>query len=255
MDPADRFSNGPYSSDGNAETCSAGSKPMCGRIVWVWDAALARWVQHYDDKPSADVQHVLEKRRYNVPPASHLPVLIPTGSGTGTKVEVARWGFPIPARPNGVFNTRIETAAESPMWRGMLGKTHCVFPATGFYEWKRTKGRRSMPYFIHRKDGEPLAFAGLHGWREVAGRRERCGSIVTCAPNPFMAELHDRMPVILERAGVDAWLRPEAGLDAALDLAVPAGDVLTRHEVTTDVNSTANDEPRLMEPVAQRRLF
>jgi putative SOS response-associated peptidase YedK len=235
---------------------------VCGRIVWVWDKVLARWVQHYDDAPSQDVRHVLEKRRYNVPPASHLPVILPRDAASAARgpdrfeVTVARWGFPIPARPNGVFNTRIETAAESPLWRGMLGVTHCVFPATAFYEWKRVNGKRSTPYFIHRKDGAPLALAGLRGSRTVRGRQELCGSIVTCAPNAFMAELHDRMPVVLEADAVASWLRPErAGLEAVLDLAVPGGDVLERHEVTRDVNSTANDEPRLVEPVAQRRLF
>lgn len=226
---------------------------MCGRIVWVWDTALQQWVQHYDDAPNAEVRHVLEKKRYNVPPASHLPVLVPGPAGDGARVTVARWGFPIPQRPNGVFNTRIESAGDSPLWGPLLGRSHCVFPVSGFYEWRREGGKRATPYFICRRDGRPLALAGLTQVRRVGDRDELCGSIVTCTPNLFMAELHDRMPVILEDDDVPAWLGSSA--HAVERLAVPAGDVLARHEVTKDVNSSANDEPRLMEPVRQQRLF
>src|SRR5205085_793248 len=107
--------------------------------------------------------HVVEKQRYNVPPSSFLPFLLGHRDG-GAEVVVAHWGFPIPQRPGGVFNTRIETASGSPMWRSMLGHSHGLLVAKGFYEWDHN-GPQRTPYFIHRADGEPMLMAALVGRR------------------------------------------------------------------------------------------
>ncbi|MGQ0535987.1 MAG: SOS response-associated peptidase [Methanobacteriota archaeon] len=228
---------------------------MCGRVVWVWDPETGELIRRYDDRAYDDpeIRRVLEKMRYNVPPASHLPVIL--GGREGAKVAVARWGFPIPDRPNGVFNTKIETARESPLWAGLIGRTHCVFPVKGFYEWRRS-GRIQTPYFIHRKDGKPMLLAGLYGKRRLDGDEALSASVVTCPPNALVATLHDRMPVVLEEAEAGRWLHPETlGPGGVEGLADPAGDVLAMHEVTTDVNSTENDEPRLIEPIRTKAWF
>lgn len=227
---------------------------MCGRVAYIWDPVTGKLVQKVDDRSldDPDRSRVLKKKRYNVPPASHLPVFgLKDG---GTRVEIARWGFPIPARRNGVFNTRIETAAESPMWRGMLGKSHCVFPVKGFYEWEHDGAKR--PHYIHRKDDDNLLLAGLLGRRTVGGESKLCASIVTCKPNELVGRLHDRMPVVLEERDLDAWLNPQdSGMERVMDLAKPAADgVLTMHAVGAAVNSTKNDAPELMQPTSQKTL-
>jgi putative SOS response-associated peptidase YedK len=222
---------------------------VAGRVVYVWDERTGALVVKYDDHAMKDekVRHVLEKKRYNVPPASHLPILV--GEGTGTKVRVARWGFPIPQRPNGVFNARIENVASSPMWKGLFGKSHGLFFLHGFYEWS-DKGRKE-PYFIHRNDGELLLLAALVGTRAIEGEPRLCASIITCEPNPQVGRIHDRMPVVIEEKDAASWLHPEtAGLKQCMDLARPAGDgVLAFHEVGPDVNSFKNDRPDLMQPL------
>lgn len=223
---------------------------MCGRIVWVWDDATGKLVKKIDEGAldDAKIRHILEKERYNIPPSSHLPVF--AWHEDHAKVEIVRWGFPIPARPNGVFNTRIETAAESSMWRGMFGKSHCVFPVKGFYEWNQKGTKRA--HFIQRKDGQPMLLAGVLGRRDVQGESELCASIITCKPNALLARVHDRMPVILEVTDLTKWLAA-TGVEAALDLTVPAGDVLTMHVVSSEANSTQNDGPHLIKPI-QRGL-
>ncbi len=221
---------------------------MCGRIVWVWDAKTGRLLRKLVDEPEADpeVARVLHKNRYNVPPASHLPFVV--GHREGNTMEIARWGFPIPQRPNGVFNTRIESAFESPMWRGLIGQHHALLAVKGFYEWHRRSGKKSTPHFIHRSDGEPLLLAALTGFRKIDGESRRCASVVTCPPNHLIEPLHDRMPVIIEAADAQAWLHPKDH-DAVLALAAPAAPgVLAMHEVRPAVNSTANDSPKLPEP-------
>jgi putative SOS response-associated peptidase YedK len=228
---------------------------LCGRVVWVWDAKTGMLIAKYDDHALDDpeIRHVLEKMRYNVPPASHLPVI--QGIDGATRVTIARWGFPIRERPNGVFNTRIDNALESPLWRDVIGQSHCIFPVRGFYEWKRT-ARVNVPHYIHRQDDEPMLLAGLIGKRTVGDEHKWCASIVTCPPNALVAQLHDRMPVVLEPEAADEWLHPERiGVEGAMKLAAPAGDVLAMHEVTPDVNDTDNDAPHLREPVKRQRWF
>lgn len=222
---------------------------MCGRIVWVWDAVTGQLLRKIVNAPEMDpqVNHVLHKMRYNVPPASHLPVIDGRGQ---PQMAVARWGFPIPQRPNGVFNTRIETALESPMWRGLVGRSHCLWPVAGFYEWRR--GKHKTPFYVYRSDGQPMLIAGVIQDRAWQGETKTFGSMLTCAPNEWMATVHDRMPVIIEPAAAHAWLGADA--NAALDLAVPAGDVLSMHQVGPDVGDTKNDRPDLMEPVEQQGL-
>lgn len=224
---------------------------MCGRIVWIWDAVTGQLLRKIVDDPEMDpqVNHVLHKLRYNVPPASHLPVI----DGRSTpKMTVARWGFPIPKRPNGVFNTRIETALESPMWRGLLGQSHCLWPVAGFYEWRRD-GKRRTPFYVHRSDGQPMLIAGVIQDRTWNGGVKLFGSMLTCAPNGLMASVHDRMPVVIETDAAHAWL--SADIDAALDLAVPTAEsTLSMHPVGPDVGDTKNDRPELMEPIEQRGL-
>ncbi len=218
---------------------------MCGRIVYVWDPITQQLVEKIVDPSdwTEDLRHVVEKKRYNVPPASHLPVISAGG------MEVARWGFPIPQRPNGVFNTRVETAADSPMWRGLLDH-RCLFPVKGFYEW--TQDKRKTPHFIHRSDGDAMLLAGLVGTRAWKGEQLRCASILTCAPNAEMERVHDRMPVVVEADEAESWL-----MDAdPWDLAVPAVDgTLAMHVVGPDVGNTKNDRPELMDAVGGLGAF
>ncbi len=229
---------------------------MCGRVVWLWDPQTGMLIRRFDDEAldDPDVRHVMERNRYNVPPASHLPVI--AGRGDRDKVEIARWGFPIPERPNGVFNTRIEKAFTSPMWGGLIAQHHCVFPVKGFYEWKR-QGKVKTPFFIARADGEVMLLGGLIGRRTWKGESLLCGSIVTCAPNEAMAEVHDRMPIVLTEDEAREWLHPDrAGVERVRELASPReGVALEVREVGARVNATVNDEPSLMEPVATKKWF
>jgi putative SOS response-associated peptidase YedK len=68
------------------------------------------------------------------------------------------------------------------------------------------------PFLIRPKNGEPLGFAGLwEAWRDPAsGEAVESCTIITCAPNELVAELHDRMPVILDPEDQGRWLDPGA---------------------------------------------
>jgi putative SOS response-associated peptidase YedK len=70
--------------------------------------------------------------------------------------------------------------------------------------------------------------------------------------NPMMAEIHNtktRMPAILRHEDHDAWLAGNA--DAAMDCIAPRPqEMMPAYPVSTVVNSSRNNEPRLIEPLA-----
>jgi putative SOS response-associated peptidase YedK len=74
---------------------------------------------------------------------------------------------------------------------------------------------------------------------------------VTTAANPALAVIHDRMPAILDAAGVDAWLDPTViDRDLLGSLLVPApSEWFHAYPVSTLVNKVGVDGPELLEPL------
>ena len=137
-------------------------------------------------------------------------------------LDLLQWGLvpswtkdPATAKTKPI-NARAETVTTSGMFRGAFAQRRCLVPAEAFYEWKATEAGK-QPCAIAREDGQPMAFAGLwEGYRWPSVEVLRTYTIVTTTPNAEMAELHNRMPVILERADWPAWLGETRGDPAAL---------------------------------------
>jgi putative SOS response-associated peptidase YedK len=190
--------------------------------------------------------------RYNIAPTQVVPIVRATG--VGRELLEARWGL-IPAWvkvPSAfkalLFNARSETAGEKPAFRDAARRARCVAPASGFYEWRPDQDGGKQPYYVRRRDGAPMALAGLYAQRDQ-GQPSHSVAVLTTAPNAFMAELHDRMPVILEPDAVARWLDPTArDLDDLADLLGPsAEDVLEAYPVDRAVGNARIDEPRLIQ--------
>jgi putative SOS response-associated peptidase YedK len=127
-----------------------------------------------------------------------------------------------------MINARAETLAQKNAFKHAFQRKRCIIPADGFFEWKAVPGqKKKQPMFIHRPDGAPLAFAGLwEVWRDredpAAGELHSC-TIITTEGNEDVAEVHDRMPVILGADAWDTWLAPDQDdLDTLGRLLVPA---------------------------------
>ena len=85
----------------------------------------------------------------------------------------------------------------------------------------------------------------------------RTCSILTCAPNEMMADIHDRMPVILAPDTYESWLdtnQQDATIAARLLRPYPA-DKMAAWPVSTYVNKAGNEGERCIEPVGQQGLF
>jgi putative SOS response-associated peptidase YedK len=190
--------------------------------------------------------------RYNIAPTQVVPI-VRVRAGGRERLD-ARWGL-VPAwvkEPAAfkalLFNARSETAGEKPAFRDAARRARCALPASGFFEWRSDPaGGPKQPFFIHRRDGAPMAFAGLY----AEGAHGSSATVLTTRPNAVVAQLHDRMPVILEPASLDRWLDPETrDLAAVADLLRPcADDLLEAYPVDRAVGSARVDEARLVQRV------
>jgi putative SOS response-associated peptidase YedK len=203
--------------------------------------------------------------RYNVAPTQ--PVTVVVQRDEGRFIELHRWGL-VPswaetqAAGARLINARAESVATTPAFRASFLRYRCVIPADGFYEW-RTEGKLRSPFLIHAADDRPLAFAGLWApWREPeTGNWLLTASVVTTKANATVAQLHNRMPVILGADEWPLWLDPEIRDPALLeDLLSPApDDLLTLTPASRLVNNANNEGPELLvappEPASALTLF
>jgi putative SOS response-associated peptidase YedK len=170
---------------------------------------------------------------------------------TGARyLDLLTWGLlphwtKEPSKARRPINARSETAATSGMFKDAFARRRCLVPADAFYEWKVIEGGK-QPYAIAREDGQPMAFAGL--WESIRWPDEtvtRTFTILTTTPNAEMAELHDRMPVILEQQDWPVWLGEAEGEYAALLRPAPDG-LLRVWPVDRRVGSPRNNGPELL---------
>jgi putative SOS response-associated peptidase YedK len=192
---------------------------------------------------------------YNVAPTDEALVVVQRDERRA--ITAYRWGLiPHWAKDAKVgsrmFNARAETITTSPAFRDAFVRKRCLVPVESFYEWKR-EGTVRQPYRIVRRDGQPLALAGLwSGWKDPATETvRRTFTIITSTPNEAVATLHDRMPVIVTADAWDRWLDPAPdGSGELLGLLEPTDDVdLEIYAVSRAVNDVRRDGPDLIEPL------
>ena len=135
--------------------------------------------------------------------------------------------------------------AEKPIFRSAFKSRRCLIPASGYYEWKNTEGKK-QPFYITAIDGTVLTIAGLHEvWKEPGGDALRSCTMIVTAANDFMAPIHDRMPVLLSAHQFPAWLSGEAGTE----ILKPALEgVLKAAAVSPMVNAVKNQGAELVAP-------
>lgn len=218
---------------------------MCGRYTLY---------HHEDDLASLfEVETFPLAARYNIAPTQQVPVVVQREDGV-REVGAMRWGLvphwvkdPAAFQAN-LFNARSESAAEKPSFRDAMRSKRCLLPASGFYEWKSVGGSK-QPFHIRRRDGRPLAFAGLwSAWRKNDAALLSC-TILTTSANDDLRPLHDRMPVILEADEFASWLDPfERDAHAVEGLLDPAVDgLLEAYPVARAVGNARIDAPDLIE--------
>lgn len=230
---------------------------MCGRMT--------------QQRPTSELAEIFEAEdlvdapggRFNVAPTDDAAVVVQRDDRRA--ITAYRWGLiphwsETPNTGNRMFNARAESLDRNPAFRYAFSKRRCLVPADAFYEWQKV-GKIRQPYAFQRRDGRPMALAGLWaGWKdEDTGEIIRSFTIVTTSANDDVAPVHDRMPVVIPESAWDRWLDPTRTEGAALaelkGLLVPADEAwLEAYPVSRRVNDVRNDGPELVEPLPADEL-
>ncbi|MCH8808243.1 MAG: SOS response-associated peptidase [Proteobacteria bacterium] len=225
---------------------------MCGRYSLTTPVEAVRKVFDFPERPNL-------APRANIAPSQDVAaVRLASGESgeVGRRFVWLRWGLipawaKDPAIGNRTINARAETLAEKPAFRAAFRERRCLIVADGFYEWKTEAGGK-QPYRITLVDGGPFALAGLwERWADPHGGAaiESC-TIVTTEANARLRAIHPRMPVILAPGAFDPWLDPATpGAEAQGLLGPYPSEALTYYRVSPRINSPANDDPALIEPL------
>jgi putative SOS response-associated peptidase YedK len=228
---------------------------MCGRVRLSSDYSEIKIKLNFDlDAPAPNF-----KIDWNKPPTE--PMLVAIRSENGRRIpKMMRWGLlPHWAKDEKLsyttFNARSEELAKKPAFKSAWGRgQRCLVVTDGFYEWKKLhpKGKNKQPYAIATADGQ-MVMAGLwEKWKDPkSGGEVLSCTILTCPPNDAMAELHDRMPVILGENDWPKWLGEEpASEDELLALLKPCPDGdLKIWPVDKAVGNVKNNGPQLVRPI------
>ncbi|MFN3254418.1 MAG: SOS response-associated peptidase [Ilumatobacter sp.] len=239
---------------------------MCGRFVSTQQPGQ---IGAYFD---AEATVATLGENYNVAPTHDVYGVVESADGH-RRVEAFHWGLvPVWAKDRKIaskmINARSETLAEKRSFKSLFTKKRVLVPMDGFYEWKAgtadgpltAKGKPAkQPMFIHRRDGAPLAVAGLWtAWKDPETADEADGpkwlhsvTLVTTAANETMSAVHDRMPVFVPSERWEEWLDPNNGDIETLSTLFTSVDdgSLTMHPVSTDVNSVRNNRADLVDPL------
>ncbi len=115
---------------------------------------------------------------------------------------------------------------------------------------RAAKARQPFHFGLH--DDSLFAFAGLWDrWKNASGQVVESCSILTTEPNALLADVHDRMPVILDPEHYGLWLDPAfRRVDALKEMLNPFDAGLMRcFPVSPRINAVTNDDPDCVVPM------
>ncbi|MCW2524335.1 MAG: hypothetical protein JWO63_2670 [Frankiales bacterium] len=266
---------------------------MCGRYVSTKSSSdlLEEFDAVYGQGPAdpdgAESEEAVERSfpaDYNVAPTKTIRMVVNRAPRTAAGAErpepirqlrLAYWGLvPSWAKDRSIgaklINARAESLADKPAFRTGFAKRRCLIPADGWYEWQRTTDGAGkplkQPYFMTPEDQRPLALAGLYEfWKPKDAGPETdllvSATIVTVAAQGPLAEIHERMPLVIGRADWTRWLDPAAA--GPIELLEPVDEAarerLELRPVSAQVNDVKHNAPELLTavppPAAALELF
>ena len=180
---------------------------MCGRFTLTVDSRSIE-----EAFPWLEVPQTLAPR-YNIAPTQPIAVIPNDGKN---QLDFFIWGLipswaKDPKIGSRLINARGETVGEKPSFRAAYKRRRCLILADGFYEWVKVPGEKNKtPHYIQMETQNVFALAGLWEiWNAPDGSVVKTATIITTEPNPMMAKLHNRMPVILSEKDHPFWLDPQ----------------------------------------------
>ena len=154
------------------------------------------------------------KTQGEIRPTDIVPVLAPNRAGRQAVFPML-WGFTLEGRTSPVVNARSETAAQKPTFRESWRTRRCVIPASYYFEWEHlinAAGQKKTgdKFMLQTPDSEMTWLAGLYRMETRLDLRFPVFTVLTRPPGDSIRFIHDRMPLILPKSAVSAWLSPNA---------------------------------------------
>jgi putative SOS response-associated peptidase YedK len=177
------------------------------------------WAQYRAAMRAADIAIAERHNGLDLPQADDVRIqdMGPVAHQAGNLVELIpmRFGLP-PTNPRGIpiFNFRSEG-------RNFANSNRCLVIASAFYEFTGT----SYPKTKHRftaNGADVMAIAGI--WIAGDGNQPDAFAMLTTAPGPDVAPIHNRQVVVLRPKDWCAWLDLSAP-EAELLRPLPAGSL------------------------------
>ncbi len=220
---------------------------MCGRFTLT--VTLEELLLYYSIQDSP----LTHQPRFNIAPGQMIPAVI--AHEGKRRIGILKWGL-VPSwskqeQKLQFINAKAETLWEKPSFRTLIARKRCIVPADGFFEWKRS-GQDKHPMRITLKSNHVFSMAALYDtWVDPEGQALHTCTIITTRPNQLMADIHDRMPVILDQSKEDIWLDRTIQDRSLLEpLLEPfASHEMTAYPVDRLVGSVKHDDERCILPL------
>lgn len=225
---------------------------MCGRYVLVNGKPVLESFAKIHLESIKDTWSDLP--RYNASPGQLLPV-IAIRDNIVYAMKMRWWLVPHWSKDGKIqattFNAKAETLEQSKLFHPYFKSSRCLIPADAFYEWKKIE-KLKQPMCIRMKDEKTFYFAGLFSvWKNENNEEFPSFTIITTEPNKLMADIHNRMPVIVPEKHFEQWLdRDYKDTDNLKQLLVPfPATKMEAFKVSTYVSNSRNEGKECMKKI------
>ena len=187
---------------------------------------------------------------HNIAPSQSSLVLV---QERGSKiVKSMKWGLiPIWSKNKlyglKMINARSETVTTKASFKNLISKNRCIVLSDGYYEWKQS-GSRKVPFFIHKKDNGLMLFAGLWTTWSISSKRVFTYTILTTRAQKNISAIHDRMPVLIDKAKAEMWINLENKFYEVKKELAETKEMLNYYQVSDFVNKPSNNSVACISP-------
>jgi len=207
---------------------------MCGRF----NLSLSPTQVRYLDELGSPYPYE-DNARLNITPTDMIPMLTSSSNLESTWRQARWWLTPSwsqgPDSKFAMFNARSETLHSSRAFKKSFQSQRCIIPATSYLEWKKITGGKQV---FELYDAEkPILFAGIWDkWLSPNNEALFSCAIVTAPAHPAIAEIHSRMPVMLDLKDARKWLAAQSTKEELNPLFASYPITMKHREVRPDID-------------------
>lgn len=193
---------------------------MCGRFFVAIDdpeiMAILRQIESDKREQALDLPPI---RTGDVRPTDYAATIAAIREGSKIKYEQMRWGFTGFDGKGVLINARAETVTQKPTFRKPVAENRCLIPASYYYEWKQSPElKKKIRHIMRDPRATNVYMAGIY--RLEAGEDTARFVILTKKAAQQIQDIHDRMPVILDREQQQQWLSPDADVNGIINQSI-----------------------------------